>query len=85
MEHDPQHPDFDCRGGPVTIGDRAWIGARAIILPNTRIGEGAVVSAGAVVTRDVDPYTIVGGNPARPVGERTRDLRYQLGGIVPFA
>jgi len=52
------------------VGDGAWIGERAIILPGRRIGEGAIVGAGAVVTRDVSPYEIVGGNPARPIGQR---------------
>ena len=55
------------------VGDGAWIGERAIILPGRRIGEGAIVGAGAVVTRDVRPYEIVGGNPARPIGHRLRD------------
>ena len=50
----------------------------AIVLPGVTIGEGAIVAAGAVVTRDVAPYTIVAGAPARPVGERRRDLSYQL-------
>lgn len=49
----------------VIIEDDIWIGARAIILDGVRIGRGAVVAAGAVVTRDVPPYTIVGGVPAR--------------------
>lgn len=77
LTHDPQNPDFVCVEGAVTIEDHAWIGARAIILPGITIGEGAVVAAGAVVTRDVAPYTIVGGNPARLIKERTRDLRYK--------
>nr|WP_316670018.1 DapH/DapD/GlmU-related protein [uncultured Propionibacterium sp.] len=50
---------------PVRIGRGAWIGARAIILPGVTVGEGAVVASGAVVTHDVAPRTIVGGNPAR--------------------
>ena len=50
---------------PITIGDGVWIGARAIILPGVRIGEGAVVAAGAVVTKDVEPWAVVGGNPAK--------------------
>ena len=78
LGHDPQSPDFADRGGDVVIGDRAWIGYRAIILPGIKIGEGAVVGAGAVVTKDVDAFAIVAGNPARKVGERNRDLSYQL-------
>jgi maltose O-acetyltransferase len=78
LGHDPQSPDFADRGGDVVIGDRAWIGYGALILPGVRIGEGAVVGAGAVVTKDVEPFAIVAGNPARKIGERNRDLRYQL-------
>nr|WP_284507171.1 acyltransferase [Caballeronia sp. ATUFL_M2_KS44] len=77
LTHDPQNPDFVCLCKPVVIEDHAWIGARAIICPGVRIGEGAVVGAGAVVTRDVEPYTIVGGNPARFIKERSRDLHYK--------
>jgi acetyltransferase-like isoleucine patch superfamily enzyme len=54
---------------PVTIGDRVWIGTGALVLKGTTIGDGAVVAAGAVVTGDVDPGTIVAGVPARPVGK----------------
>ena len=50
---------------PVHIGRNAWIGVGAIILPGVTIGENAVVAAGAVVTKDVEPNTIVGGNPAK--------------------
>ncbi len=51
--------------GDVLIGDYAWVGARAILLPGVTIGEKAIVGAGAVVTKDVPPYAIVGGTPAR--------------------
>jgi maltose O-acetyltransferase len=78
LGHDPQSPTFADRGGDVTIGDRAWIAYRAVILPGVTIGEGAVVGAGAVVTRDVAPYAIVAGNPARVVGQRNPDLTYEL-------
>lgn len=78
LGHDPQSPDFANRGGDVVIGDRVWIGYRAVVLPGVTIGEGAVVAAGSVVSRDVEPYTIVAGVPARPVGQRQRDLTYQL-------
>lgn len=54
----------------VAIGDDVWIGAHASILKGVTIGEGAVVAAGAVVTRSVDPYTIVGGVPAKVLGHR---------------
>lgn len=78
LGHDPQSASFADRGGDVVIGDRAWIGYRAIILPGVTIGEGAVVAAGAVVTRDVEPFSIVAGVPAKPIGQRNRDLTYQL-------
>lgn len=78
LGHNPQSPEFEDRGGDVLIGDRVWIGYRAIILPGVTLGEGAVVGAGAVVTRDVPPFTIVAGNPARKIGERARDLTYEL-------
>jgi putative colanic acid biosynthesis acetyltransferase WcaF len=55
---------------PITIGDGAWIFARAIVLPGVCIGTGAVVAAGAVVTRDIEPYGVAAGNPARVVRER---------------
>ncbi|MCF8020109.1 MAG: acyltransferase [Vallitaleaceae bacterium] len=55
----------------VVIEDDVWIGARAIILPGVRIGQGAVVGAGAVVTKDVDNYAIIGGVPAKIIGHRT--------------
>ena len=56
--------------GQVTIEDGVWIGANAIILPDTIIGEGAVVAAGAIVTKDVPPFAIVAGNPAKIIKYR---------------
>ena len=70
LEHDPNAADHGGQGGPVRIGDHAWIAAGAIILPGVEIGEGAVVSAGSVVTRDIPPWTIVAGVPAVPKGKR---------------
>lgn len=83
LGHDPQSPEFADRGGEVVIGDHAWIACRAMVLPGVKIGAGAIVAAGAVVTRDVEPYAIVAGVPARKVGERNRDLRYRLN-FQPF-
>lgn len=56
--------------GNVIIGNDVWVGARAIILPNVKIGTGAVIAAGAVVTKDVEEYSIVGGIPARKISQR---------------
>ena len=78
-EHDVNSPSFAETGAPVSIGDRAWVSSHSVILPGVTIGEGAVVAAGAIVTKDVAPYTIVGGNPAKPIGTRNQDLSYQLG------
>jgi maltose O-acetyltransferase len=77
-EHDIDSPDFAEIGGPVVIGDYAYIGTRVTILPGVRIGEGAVVASGAVVTKDVPPFMLVGGVPARVIRERSHDLRYTL-------
>lgn len=83
-EHDPDSPTFEVKGGPVTIDDYAYIGARVVILPDVHIGQGAVVATGAVVTKDVAPYHIVGGVPARFIKERNHDLRYKLNFSLPF-
>jgi chloramphenicol O-acetyltransferase type B len=56
--------------GDTRIDDGAWLGIRSIIMPGVHIGEGAVVAAAAVVTKDVPPYAIVGGNPAKVIGYR---------------
>jgi acetyltransferase-like isoleucine patch superfamily enzyme len=58
------------RNDPVEIGDDVWIGYGAIVLSGVTVGRGAVVASGAVVTKDVEPYAIVAGNPARAVGSR---------------
>jgi maltose O-acetyltransferase len=77
-QHDYRHPLFHAFGGPVVIGDRAWLSFRTTILPNVTIGEGAVVAAGAVVTCDVPPFAVVGGIPARIIGHRPTDLTYDF-------
>lgn len=68
--HDITKPNRPLITAPITICDGVWVGARAIILPGVTIGEGAVVAAGAVVTKDVDPWTVVGGNPAKFIKKR---------------
>ena len=70
LEHDPQDPDFTTKGGSVKIGKFVWIANRVTILPNVTVGEGAVIASGAVVTKDIAPWTIVGGIPAKKIGTR---------------
>lgn len=69
--HEVETADFELIVKPVSVGARTWIAARAFILPGVSIGEGAVVGAQAVVTRDVPAWTIVAGNPARFVKDRS--------------
>jgi maltose O-acetyltransferase len=83
-EHDIDARDFAEIGGPVVIEDYAYIGTRVTILPGVRVGRGAVVASGAVVTKDVPPYTLVGGVPAKVIRERSRDLDYKLGYAKKF-
>ncbi|MDY3914833.1 MAG: acyltransferase [Phocaeicola sp.] len=83
LQHDYRDPNFACNPdhtGPVTIGDRAWIGPRVTILHSVNIGEGAVVGAGSVVTKDVEPYSVVAGIPAKKIAERPRNLIYEFDG-----
>lgn len=79
-EHDINAEDFHAIDAPVEIGDYVFVGPRAIILSGTKVGKGAIVAAGAVVTKDVPDYAIVGGVPAQVIGERKiKDLHYKLG------
>lgn len=79
-EHDLTSDTFQAREEPVEIGDYVFVGPRVIILPGVKIGKGAVVAAGAVVTKDVEEFSIVGGVPAKVIGERQiKDLHYKLG------
>jgi len=78
LEHDLSDSGFRAVGAAVSIGDRAFIGVRALVLPGVSIGENAAVAAGAVVTKDVPAATIVGGVPALPIGNRPENLRYRF-------
>jgi len=87
MQHDPRDPKFGIETAPVVVKDYAWLSCRSVVLPGVTVGEGSVVAAGAVVTQDVPDYSIVGGVPARVIGERPRNLNYRLGkdgGYAPF-
>jgi acetyltransferase-like isoleucine patch superfamily enzyme len=85
LGHDVHDPQFGTKGRPVNIGDYAVVFAGAMIMPGVELGEAAVVLPGAVVTRSVAPYAIVGGNPARPVGQRQGQPAYRLSRRYWFA
>lgn len=68
--HDISSPVFELVTKPIELSKDSWVGARAIIMPGVKLGEGAVVAAGAVVTKDVEPWTVVGGNPALIIKKR---------------
>lgn len=76
-DHDPNSPTFAGRVNAVKIENHAFIGTRAIILPGVTLGQGAIVAAGAVVSKSVEPFAIVAGVPARKIGERNRELDYE--------
>lgn len=78
-EHDLESATWEAIEEPVEIGDYVFIGPRAVILPGVKIGRGAVIAAGAIVTKDVPEMAIVGGVPAKVIGERKSELNYKLG------
>lgn len=78
-QHDISDPAFKPIEAQVTIEDYVFIGPRAIILPGVRIGRGAVIAAGAVVTKSVPERAIMAGIPAKQINERTGELNYTLG------
>ena len=78
VEHDPHSDVHGTVDGPVVIEDYVWIASRVTVLPGVTIGRGAVVACGAVVTRDVEPMTIVAGVPARKIGVRRNQLQYSI-------
>lgn len=73
--HDYQSVDFDLQSRPVRLDPYVWVCARAILLPGVVCGEGAVLGAGAVASRDLEPWTVYAGNPARKCGSRNREAR----------
>ncbi len=80
----PDAPDFAAAhngylpAGDTVIDNDVWIGSEAIVMPGIRVGHGAVIGTRAIVTRDVEPYAIVAGNPAKPIRKRFDDARIAL-------
>lgn len=81
--HDIDDPNFTADFLPIHIGHHCWIGTGAMILQGVKIGDGAVVCAGAVVTKDVAPWTVVGGVPAKEIKKRIQLVNY-TNGSAPF-
>jgi putative colanic acid biosynthesis acetyltransferase WcaF len=77
-DHDVMTPYFEGRSGAVVLGDFTSIGTRAMVLKNVTVGRGGVAAAGAVVVRDIPPYTVVGGVPAKPIATRPENLDYKI-------
>jgi acetyltransferase-like isoleucine patch superfamily enzyme len=78
LEHNVNSSSHATVGGDVIIEDHVWIASRSTVLPGIRIGRGAVVAACSVVTKDVPALTIVGGVPAKVIGQRDNPLTYRL-------
>ena len=76
LEHDVNDENHRVVPGKVVIDDHVWIASRVTILPGVHIGRGAVIASGAVVTKDVPPMSIVGGVPAKVIGQRNNPLTY---------
>lgn len=84
LQHDHRDKNFGLcqnRRLDVKVEDRAWLGCNVIVLPGVTIGEGAVCCGGCVVTKDVQPYSVVAGIPAKKVGERPKDIQYEFDGF----
>lgn len=81
-QHDLNDPNFGSnnKGGRVIIGDRAWVSSRTTILPRVNIGEGCVIAAGAVISKDCEAFCVYGGIPGKKIGERNRNLKYEFDG-----
>ena len=81
-QHDLNDSDFlsNNKGGTVVIGNRAWVSSRSTILPRVNVGEGCVIAAGAVISKDCEAFCIYGGVPGKKIGERSHDLRYEFDG-----
>lgn len=77
LNHDYNDINFCGKGAPTEIGEYSWICSRSIILPGVKIGKGAIVASGAIVTKDVPDFAIVGGIPAKIIGQREKkDYQY---------
>ena len=84
LEHNINDNQHSTTGGDVIIEDYVWIASRVTILPGVRIGSGSIVACNAVVTKDVEPMSIVAGIPAKKIGIRKNDLKYKIDKTRPY-
>ncbi len=78
LGHNIKSSKFETKGAPVKIGDNVFIFSNVIIMPNIEIGDGAIVLPGSVVTKTVERYTVVGGNPAKLISKRDERIDYKI-------
>ena len=79
LSHDPDSPNHDVKPGNVVVENYAWLANRVIVLPGVTIGEGSVVAAGSIVTKDTKPYSLYAGTPARYIRDlKTNKKEYKL-------
>lgn len=78
LGHNIDSPKFETRGAPVKIGNDVFIFANSLIMPGVTIGDGAVILPGSIVTKDVDPFSVVGGIPAKFIKERNKSIEYKI-------
>jgi acetyltransferase-like isoleucine patch superfamily enzyme len=83
-DHDPEAKDFGGRVQPINLEDDVYVGSRATILRGVTLGKGCVVAAGSVVTKSVEPYTVVGGVPARVLKKRSDHVKNTCVGKPPL-
>lgn len=78
LGHDINDPCFNTKGGPVVIDDNVCIFPNVLIMPNVHIGEGAVIYPGSVVTKNIPAFEVYGGNPAKKISERNKEINYKI-------
>lgn len=83
-DHDISTSTFEYRQKGIHISDFVFIGSRATILPGVKVGKGAIICAGAIVTKNIADYEIYAGVPARKIGIRNKDLNYTCDWFMPF-
>ena len=77
LGHNLDSPMFETKGAPVYIEDNVFIFSNCLIMPGVTISEGAIILSGSVVTKNIEPYSVYGGNPAKFIKRRIKDIDYK--------